>query len=277
MSKEEHNEWVIKDNLFHRQVSNVRNTIHGNSEAAMRALELVKAKQQQAALAPLKPSEPGYAQPNYAQLASSPAPSQQIAPAAQAPQYPQAPASQRQCECATMTDEDLEHKALFDQTLPVYKFRYVLNRLRSELKRAGRYGHTTSVMIITIDSFSTLQTRFGSFAEVVQNEILVAGSKKFDSIIRRDIDLLGRYLNERFIVVLPETDSEQAAQFGERIRTAIETTTLDLLHDINFTVSLGIVTSVGDTFPAEELIMQADGATEEVEKRGGNGIQRVTL
>lgn len=266
MSKEEHNEWIIKDNLFHRQVSNVRNTIHGNSEAALRAMELVKAKQQQAALAPLKPSEPSYAQPNYAQLASSPAPSVQAAQAAQ-----------RQCECATMTDEDLEHKALFDQTLPVYKFRYVLSRLRAELKRAGRYGHNTSVMIIAIDAFSTLQSRFGSFAEVVQNEILIASSGKFDSIIRRDIDLLGRYLNERFIVVLPETDSDQAAQFAERIRSAIETTKLDLLHDITFTVSLGTVTSTGDSFPAEELIMQADGATEEVEKRGGNGIQTLVL
>ncbi len=259
-NKDEHQEWVIKDNFFHRGVSNVRNTMHGNAEAAQRALELVKAKQAQNAHDLLQqtgahPVHPAPGQPPAASLSG-----------------------QRPCQCANLPDEELEKRALSDPTLPVLKFRYVLSRLRSEVKRAARYGHTTSVMIISIDDFATLPQRFGNFAEMVQGEVLLAASQRFSAIIRRDIDLLGRYLNERFIVVLPETSAEQAAQFAERIRAAIQGTCLDhMWHKVTFTVSLGICTATGETLPAEELIMQADGATEMIEKRGGNGVHQVTF
>lgn len=259
-NKDDHQEWVIKDNFFHRGVSNVRNTLHGNAEAAQRAMELVKAKQSQ------------QAQQLVAQTGAHPV--QQAAG-----QYSGSTHSgTRPCQCANMSEDDLEKKALYDPTLPVLKFRYALSRLRSEIKRAARYGHTTSVMIISIDDFGTLPQRFGNFAEMVQGEVLLAASQRFAAIIRRDVDLLGRYLNERFIVVLPETTAEQAQQFGERIRAAIQGTCLDhMWHKVTFTVSLGICTSTGETLPAEELIMQADGATELVEKRGGNGVQQVTF
>jgi len=259
-NKDEHQEWVIKDNFFHRGVSNVRNTLHGNAEAAQRALELVKAKQAQQAQQLVSQTGAHPTQPASGYSAGM------------------SQSGQRQCQCANLPDEELEKRALNDPVLPVFKFRYVLNRLRSEIKRAARYGHTTSVMIVTIDEFVSLPQRFGNFAEMVQNEVLLAASQRFSAIIRRDIDLLGRYLNERFIIVLPETNAEQAAHFAERIRTAIEGTCLDhMWHKVTFTVSLGICSSTGETLPAEEMIMQADGATEMVEKRGGNGTHLVSF
>ena len=259
-NKDEHQEWVIKDNFFHRGVSNVRNTLHGNAEAAQRALELVKAKQAQ------------NAQQLVSQTGTHPT---QVA----AGQYSaMSQSGVRPCQCQNMSDEDMEKRALHDPVLPVLKFRYVLNRLRSEVKRAARYGHTTSVIIVSIDDFATLPQRFGNFAEMVQNEVLLAGSQRFAAIIRRDVDLLGRYLNERFIIVLPETPAEHAQQFAERIRAAIEGTCLDhMWHKVTFTVSLGICTSAGETLPAEEIIMQADGAAEMIEKRGGNGVHAITF
>ncbi len=260
-NKDDHQEWVIKDNFFHRGVSNVRNTLHGNAEAAQRALELVKAKQAQAAQ-------------QMVQQTGSPIP-------ATAAGYNAPAASQsgiRPCQCHNLPEEEQERRVLYDPNLPVLKFRYVLGRLRSEVKRAARYGHTTSVMIISIDGFSTFSERFGNFSEMVQNEVLLAASQRFAAIIRRDVDLLGRYLAERFIVILPETNGEQALQLGERIRAAIEGTCLDhMWHKVTFTVSLGICTSTGETLPAEEMIMQADGATEMIEKRGGNGVHLVSF
>ncbi len=259
-NKDEHQEWVIKDNFFHRGVSNVRNTMHGNAEAAKHALELVKAKQAQNAQQIVQQTG---AHPTQVAAGNPSAMSQ---------------SGTRPCQCHNLPDEELEKRALNDPTLPVLKFRYVLGRLRSEVKRAARYGHTTSVLIISIDHFATLPQKFGNFAEMVQGEVLLAASQRFSAIIRRDVDLLGRYLNERFIVVLPETSAEQASQLAERIRSAIEGTCLDhMWHKVTFTVSLGICTSTGETLPAEEMIMQADGATEMLEKRGGNGVHQVTF
>ncbi|MBA3994047.1 MAG: hypothetical protein C0469_11020 [Cyanobacteria bacterium DS2.3.42] len=256
--KDEHQEWVLKDNFFHRGVSNVRNTLHGNAEAAQRAMELVKAKQAQ----------------NAAQLVQQTGAHPIQVAAGQTSAMSQS--SVRPCQCQNLPDEELEKRALNDPTLPVLKFRYVLGRLRSEVKRAARYGHTTSVMIISIDDFASLPQRFGNFAEMVQGEVLLAASQRFQAIIRRDVDLLGRYLNERFIVVLPETSAEQALLFAERIRAAIEGTSLEhMWHKVSFTVSLGICTSTGEVLPAEEMIMQADGATEMIEKQGGNGVHQV--
>lgn len=259
-NKDDHQEWVIKDNFFHRGVSNVRNTLHGNAEAAQRALELVKAKQAQQAQQLVQQTG---AHPVQAASGHTTALSQ---------------SGVRPCQCQNLPEEEQERRALYDPNLPVLKFRYALGRLRSEVKRAARYGHTTSVMIISIDGFSSFSQRFGNFAEMVQNEVLLAASQRFAAIIRRDVDLLGRYLAERFIVILPETNGEQAQQLGERIRAAIEGTCLDhMWHKVTFTVSLGICTSTGETLPAEEMIMQADGATEMIEKRGGNGVHLVTF
>ncbi|PZM82474.1 MAG: hypothetical protein DKT66_10760 [Candidatus Melainabacteria bacterium] len=265
--KDEHQEWVIKDNFFHRGVSNVRNTLHGNAEAAQRAMELVKAKQAQNAQQLV--SQTG-AHPTQVAAGFPSAVTQQ---GSSVPQY-----GAKTCQCQDLPEDELEKRALHDPTLPVLKFRYVLNRLRSEVRRAARYGHTTSVMIVSIDGFATLPQRFGNFAEMVQNEVLLAASQRFSAIIRRDVDLLGRYLNERFIIVLPETSAEQAQQFAERIRAAIEGTCLEhMWHKVTFTVSLGICTSTGETLPAEEMIMQADGAAEMIEKRGGNGVHTITF
>lgn len=245
-------ESVIADGAFHKRVSNVRNTRGGiPTESAQRALELLNAKQAEnltkdrstlkdADWQSLSGSDPGAAMGDP-------------------------------CFCSQMTEEELEVYALCDPTLPVYKFRYILGRLRSELLRAARYGHTTCVMIITIDGFNSLENQYGSLTETVQEDILRAASQRYGAIIRRDIDLLGRYLNERFIVVLPETQPDSAALLARRLMGAIEGIVLEhKWHKVRFSVSIGVSSVVGNEISAEELVMKADMAAEAAEKEGGN-------
>lgn len=232
----------------------MRNTMHGNPEAARLAMELVQAKQAaaEAAEAALQAVE------------------QTVLPGQETPGIPE---PGRICVCGNVTEEELEARALFDPQLPLFKFRYILGRLRSELTRAARYNHTTSVMIIAVDGFNELTSHYGNSTHIVQDDILRAASQRFAAILRKDIDLLGRYLNERFIVVMPETTPDNAASLASRIRGAIEGIVVEqLAHKIRFTVSIGITSCAGNAVPAEELIMNSDMAAEAVEKRGGNGV-----
>lgn len=280
MSSKDDHEWVITDNVFHRRVSHVRNTMHGNPEAARLAMELVQAKRAAQAQQAQETIQPGQAlqQVQGVELQGAAPVNNGYDQGLEAPSldgyaagYAGAPG--KICICGDVSEEELEARALFDPQLPIFKFRYILSRLRSELARAGRYNHVTSVMIIAIDGFNQLSASYGNSTHIVQEDILRAASQRFAAIVRRDIDLLGRYLNERFIVVMPETTPENASVLASRIRGAIEGVVLEqLYHKIRFTVSIGISSCAGDLMPAEELIMQADMAAEAVEKKGGNGV-----
>lgn len=227
MSGKDEYEWVIKDNIFHRRVSDVRNSVNWDFEQTANAIEMVNAS-------PLQ------------HLAKD--------------------ASGQQME---LTDEQIEALAFFDPDTPVLKFQYMLRMLRRELKRAARYHRPISILVVAIDTFDGLSKRYGAIA---QEEVLRFVGQTLNQLIRSDVDLVGRYVNERFLLILPETPGKGATVLAERIRKTIESQVMEWQwHRIQVTVSLGIAHKPGHAGEAEELIVQADMACESEERRGGNG------
>ena len=87
----------------------------------------------------------------------------------------------------------------------------------------------------------------------------------------RKTDVAGRYGGEEFVVFLPDTDSEKAKIFAERLRKKIEAITVT--HDdkkIKFTISLGICQFNKDLPSHEKWIEQADQALYQSKEGGRN-------
>lgn len=223
--KKDDHEWVIKDNLFHRRVSDIRNQVTWDFEQTEKAVDLLQSG--------------GLFGNNQQQTRE-------------------------------LTEEEIEAIAFFDPLTPNFKFAYILRVLRRELKRAKRYGRPLSVLVVAFDGAMSIEGRHGGIA---QDEVLRSAGATLNSLVRNDVDLVGRYLNERFVVIAPETPGKGAAILAERIRKKFESLVFKIQwHEILLTTSIGIAYFPGHGADPEELIVQADMATEFIEKRGGNGI-----
>lgn len=168
------------------------------------------------------------------------------------------------------TQDDIDRIAFFDESRPVYNYRYLLRKFRREMSRSRRYNRPVSVMVLALDGLKGIAKDYGYLS--AEAAILTA-AETINSCIRSDVDLAGRFGDDKFILVLPETPGNGAGVLAERIRKKFES--IQIKHQwyvIPMTASLGISHFPGHSTECEELIAKADIAAEEVQARGGNGI-----
>ncbi len=120
-----------------------------------------------------------------------------------------------------------------------------------------------SILMLDIDKFKYINDTFG---HVVGDKCIrmLASSARNNF---RNIDLIGRYGGDEFIVVLPETDSRQAVTIAERFRKIIEETSSP-----SITISIGISTYPDDGRDVKSLIMEADKSLYISKKKGRNAV-----
>lgn len=147
-------------------------------------------------------------------------------------------------------------------------FKFVLEK---EVERASRYKRVFSLVMFDIDNFKKLNDTYGHQAG---DEVLINIAKIAKDALRSS-DTVARYGGEEFIAILPETDSEGAQIFAERLRKAIED--VEVMYDnkkLKVTISLGVATFPDHADCAEKLIKAADTALY-VSKRNGRNITTV--
>ncbi len=123
-----------------------------------------------------------------------------------------------------------------------------------------------SLVLLDIDDFKSVTDGLGhSVRELVLETIgeFLAGSIQ-------EIDLISRYGEGRFAIMLPGTDLTGAATFGERARTAIAACGMQVGgSEIHFTISLGLA-EAASADNAGSLIKRADAALFASKAAGGN-------
>ncbi len=139
-------------------------------------------------------------------------------------------------------------------------------RLQAEVARTHRNGRLLSIALIDIDNFKKFNDNFG---HIVGDEVLRVLAGILLKSVRKS-DLVARYGGEEFIVLFPETPAEYAEQTAERLRKAVEQTTV--------TVSIGIAELPTDGKGGRGVIDKADQRLYEAKRKGRNkvvGPQRI--
>lgn len=149
--------------------------------------------------------------------------------------------------------------------------RETLARLRIELERSARSGHPVAVLMFDIDYFKRINDTWGHAAG---DHILEAVARVAQASLRR-IDSCGRIGGEEFLVMLPETDREEAQAAAERLRAAIADQVVQ--RDgrlLRATVSVGVaIHHPADPLPTPDLLIQrADHALYAAKESGRNRI-----
>ena len=150
----------------------------------------------------------------------------------------------------------------------------VLNRkgmdeaLEREVARAKRHGGPLSVALLDIDNFKNLNDTLGH--DVGDAALIHLASIVRDTI--RPQDTLARYGGEEFVILLPNTNLEDAT--NAMVRVQRELTKKFFLHDqekILITFSCGVA-ELTDTEAPEEAVKRADGAMYLAKRMGKNRV-----
>ena len=143
------------------------------------------------------------------------------------------------------------------------------NLVDAEYERFRRYGQATSLVMFDIDHFKPVNDTYGHLAgdEVIRHTAEVTRNNI------RQSDSAGRYGGEEFGIILPETDAENARVICERIREAIENSTVSTTAgDIRYTVSMGIAQLTETPENYMQWMQKADEALYKAKESGRNKV-----
>lgn len=160
-----------------------------------------------------------------------------------------------------------------DDLTQVFNHRYFYARLNEEVNRSIRSRREFSLILMDIDDFKKYNDTYGHR----QGDMILARIANLFKASLRKTDILARYGGEEFVVVLPDTDKDNAAVMAERIRQAVEEAELMSIDGAplgRITVSIGVAAFLVDAKDGEELVKKADAACYVAKEKGKNRVER---
>jgi len=151
--------------------------------------------------------------------------------------------------------------------------------LAKEVERAGRYGHSLSLILFDVDRLSAINQEHGYG---VGDKIL----ERLGILIRtyfRQNDWVARHGEDSIAVLLSRTDHDQAADLAEQARVTIEERLAFTDHrtdrPVTVTVSAAVVNADaphGDSIDPVRLMADAEAAVARAKRKGRNRVERIT-
>ncbi len=163
--------------------------------------------------------------------------------------------------------EQVQQLATIDELTGIYNRRKLFELGRAEFNRSKRYNIPFSVLLIDIDNFKHVNDQYGhATGDIVLKKVTEVCGHSI-----RDVDILGRYGGEEFVVLLPYTTLDQACIIAKRLRKMIEETEIEVQGNlIRVTVSIGVVQKGAKTQNIESLLDRADTAMYKAKDSGRN-------
>ena len=131
---------------------------------------------------------------------------------------------------------------------------------------AGRWHQPLSLIMTRIDCLSGIRSSFGN---VACDEILASFAGLINASCRVE-DTKARLGDEEFVILLPNTTSEQSTNAAKRLRQSTELLALSIPETI--TASFGI-TQFTEADTEESLLSRASQALSNAEKQSPNRIE----
>jgi diguanylate cyclase (GGDEF)-like protein len=151
-----------------------------------------------------------------------------------------------------MLRDNLRSQSIRDPLTGVFNRRYMEEAFAHELHRAVRRSQSIGVILLDVDHFKTINDTFG---HAYGDRLLKTLAAYFNNRLRGE-DILCRYGGEEFIILLPDTNLENAIMLAEKLRQEIQVIEPELsiqpLEPIH--ISLGVAAFPEHGRNAEELI-----------------------
>lgn len=146
---------------------------------------------------------------------------------------------------------------------------HLLSVLEQELELTSKRAIPTCVAMIDLDHFKKVNDSYG---HLVGDEILKGVVGRIKSRMR-NLDLVGRYGGEEFVLIFPVTELSVAEDIVERIRLHVEATPFHVDEfEIPITISAG-VTAAGKEDKIDDVINRADQLLYRAKNKGRNRVE----
>ena len=158
--------------------------------------------------------------------------------------------------------------ATTDSLTGIYNRRHFIELLETELARAILLSLPLAVIMFDIDDFKQFNDTYG---HAVGDEILITTTKTCQTHLR-ELDLLGRYGGDEFVILLPQANPTLAASVAERLCKMLSGLQVAINDKIvSVTISMGVTGYNGQgKETADKLLQSADIALYKAKQHGKN-------
>lgn len=168
----------------------------------------------------------------------------------------------------------LAQRAQIDGLTGLWNRAFFDQRWSEEHARAQRRGHPLSVAILDLDHFKLINDTFGHPA----GDIVLQTVARTIQRVCRTSDLACRYGGEEFVLLMPDTASEDAYRLCDRVRSEIEAIGWPANPALRVTVSIGVAgASTGVAGASSDWVEQADRNLYAAKRAGRNLVVMTDL
>ena len=164
--------------------------------------------------------------------------------------------------------------ATTDELTGLHNRKYMLERLDAEMSRAKRYHSCVSCILFDVDFFKVVNDMYGyEWGDVLLKKI----ADMLSGLARKE-DIVTRYGDEEFMVILPDTSEENAFIFAERFRRDVERMSFvpggeDERHPVRISGGISSFPQIeGVDENSNTIIRYAEHALYNAKKRGKNRV-----
>jgi diguanylate cyclase (GGDEF)-like protein len=165
--------------------------------------------------------------------------------------------------------EVINEYVIIDDVTGVYSKKFFSQKLEEELQRADDNGSELSMLFITLDKVADVVARFGHGG---LERVMLTLAKAIRGSVRT-YDIVGRYDNNRFGVLLINTAANEAYLWAEKIRKSVASHVISLEEkSFSITISTGVCGAL-EGMKKEELVGNTTAVVNRAAESGGNAVR----
>ena len=165
-----------------------------------------------------------------------------------------------------LTFQKAQEQAITDGLTGLKTHRFFMEALSGEWKRSTRAGRSFSIVLMDLDRFKFVNDFYG---HLDGDLVLQRMAHILEQNCRRS-DVIARYGGDEFVILMPETDSEQSHQLATKLRSWVCAD--PVLREKNVTSSFGVASFPLNGSTPQELIQVADSSMYLSKHQGGNAV-----
>jgi len=163
----------------------------------------------------------------------------------------------------------LEHRANYDGLTNLLNRRAVMELLEKQFTHDRMYANSLCCVLIDFDNFKSINDQYGHH---IGDEVLKLFAVSCKKSIRKS-DFIGRWGGEEFVLILPNTEIQQAVITAERICENVSKLRVKAENtSVGFSVSMGVSYLSFDITSVEQLLSAADKALYQAKYLGKNRV-----